>query len=79
MDFKNPNGKGKFSPAQIEWLSKMKENGYLLLVSNDYDRIIKYINEYCQDIRFKCDYCCQEFKTPETKAKHHRCFHNMTG
>ena len=52
IEFKNPRGTGNLTSEQIKWLAEMKTNGHEVLISNDYDHIIKFINEYSRDIRF---------------------------
>ena len=38
-------------------LEQYRDNGYKTLVSNDYDVIIREINDYLKSVRIKCKYC----------------------
>jgi hypothetical protein len=46
VELKSPNGKGKISPEQLEFLNEMKRRDYYILVSNDFGHIIKTITKY---------------------------------
>lgn len=74
LEFKTPKGNGSLSEAQKELLGRYEDNGYLIMVGNDYDEIIRSINKYCEGIRLPCE-CGRAFKTPETLCTHQRIFH----
>ena len=46
IEFKNPTNNYQISEAQLEMKSQYKHNGYKFLISNDYDKIIAYLNRY---------------------------------
>ena len=56
IEFKNPKGNGVLSPDQSMILLQYQNNGFKILVSNDYDQIIEQIIEYFRDVRIKCSY-----------------------
>ena len=51
--------------SQQDILNKYEENAFKCLVSNDYDLIIKEINDYMIDVRIKCNYCFQKLKSKQ--------------
>ena len=77
IEFKNAKGTGRLKDTQVDWLAKKKESGYHIIVSNDYDDIVKQINEYVEGVRFKCEHCYRKFKTPDTRANHHKWIHRQ--
>ena len=46
FEFKSPLGSGTVCDSEEEFLFKMKASGYYVMVSNDYDEIIKTIVRY---------------------------------
>ena len=54
IEFKSPKRNGVLSPDQSMILLQYKNNGFKILVSNDYDHIIAQIIEYFRDVRIKC-------------------------
>ena len=77
VEFKNAKGTGSLSENQINWLANKAYDGFKVIVSNDYDDIIKQLVEYIDGIRFKCQFCKQHFKTPMSREKHYKWFHRM--
>ena len=57
IEFKTPVCNGVLSEAQKTLLEQYRDNGYKTLVSNDYDVIIREINDYLKNVRIKCKYC----------------------
>ena len=57
IEFKSPKGNGILAPDQFMILLQYQNNGFKILVSNDYDQIIEQIIEYFRDVRIKCSYC----------------------
>ena len=51
IEFKSPKGNGVLSPDQSMMLRQYQNNGFKILVSNDYDQIIEQIIEYFRDVR----------------------------
>ena len=60
IEFKNPNG----------------NNNFKVLVSNDYDEILKEIIHYFNEVRIKCYYCSRKFKSLQTRSNHSKYIHN---
>ena len=75
IEFKNPNGKGILSPDQSMILLQYQNNGFKILVSNDYDQIIEQIIEYFRYVRIKCSYCPRRFIRPQSLRNHIEFFH----
>ena len=77
IEFKSPNGKGILSYDQSKMLRQYQNNGFKILVSNDYDQIIEQIIEYFRDVRIKCSYCPRRFIRPQSLSNHIEFFHKM--
>ena len=75
IEFKNPKGNGVLSPDQSMILLQYQNNGFKILVSNDYDQIIEQIIEYFRDTRIKCSYCPRRFIRPQSLRNHIEFFH----
>ena len=70
IEFKTPTGYGKLSKEQEMMLQEYENNNYKILVSNDYDEIIKEIILYFQGVRIKCKHCIKKFRSSETLQNH---------
>ena len=57
LELKSPTGWGVLSQDQQKFLERLREAGYLTLVSNEYDEIIVKVGEYFKDIRVYCTHC----------------------
>ena len=77
IEFKNPNGKGILSYDQSKMLRQYQNNGFKILVSNDYDQIIEQIIEYFRDVRIKCSYCPRRFISSQSLSNHIKSFHKL--
>jgi hypothetical protein len=78
LEFKNPKGTGSLSEAQDSWLRDLRLNGYKVLVSNDYDLIVREIANYFLKVRLACPHCLSKpvyFKTQDTMQQHIVAFH----
>ena len=75
IEFKTPTGYGKLSEEQKMMLQEYENNNYKILVSNDYDEIIKEIILYFQGVRIKCKKCSRKFKSSETLSNHTKFIH----
>ena len=75
IEFKTPTGYGKLSEEQEMMLQEYENNNYKILVSNDYDEIIKEIILYFQGVRIKCKHCSRKFKSTETLSNHLKFIH----
>ena len=70
IEFKTPTGYGKLSKEQEMMLQEYENNNYKILVSNDYDEIIKEIILYFQGVRIKSKHCIKKFRSSETLQNH---------
>ncbi len=77
LEFKTPQGNGIASDEQKDLLEQYKENGYKCIISNDYDLILKTINDHMCDIRIKCKYCKRKFVSHNTLMSHNKYFHRI--
>ena len=77
IEFKSPKGNGVLSPDQSMILLWYQNNGFKILVSNDYDQIIEQIIEYFRDVRIKCSYCLRRFISSQSLRNHIKIFHKM--
>ena len=77
IEFKSPKGNGILSPDQSMNPQQYQNNGFKILVSNDYDQIIEQIIEYFRDVRIKCSYCPRRFISPQSLRNHIKFFHKM--
>lgn len=50
---------------------------FKVLLSNDYDFIIKELIEYFQGVRIKCVHCSRKLKNVETMKTHIKEFHRI--
>ena len=76
IEFKNPNGNGALSNQQQSILQEYKKNNFKVLISNNYDEIIKEIIHYFDGVRIKCNYCSRKFKSLQTRSNHSKYIHN---
>ena len=70
---KSPTLKGKLSPQQKDNLERLTLRGYRCYLSDDYNGVIKEINNYMITRRIKCDLCRRKFKN-ETTLKNHKIY-----
>ena len=77
IELKTPKGTGELSEAQKETLQRYEQQGYLTLVSHDYDEIVDALKEYCDGIRVPCPRCPRRFKTQETLSSHIKWIHRI--
>ena len=73
IEFKSPTLKGKLSPQQKDNLARLTLTGYRCYLSDDYDDVIKEINNYLITRRIKCDLCRRKIKN-ETTLKNHKIY-----
>ena len=75
IEFKSPQGYGNLSEYQNIMLKEYTNNGFKVLLSNDYDKILKEIIHYFDDIRILCSHCFRKFKSSKTLKNHTNYFH----
>ena len=77
IEFKSPTTKGILSPHQKLNLERLKLRCYYCYLSDDYDDVIREINNYMMTRRIKCDYCKRKFKNEITLHNHKKYFHKI--
>ena len=80
LELKSPTGMGSLTEAQLEVHQQLKDRGYKVIVSNDYEWILFQLKEYIDKIRFKCQYCWRRnmfYRSKETRFNHYRFFHRI--
>ena len=84
LEFKNPYGTGLLSANQARVLDGFRQAQGKVLVSTDYDEIVKALVDYFADVRYCCPICSdrnrggkrpRKFKSLEALAQHRRYFH----
>ena len=76
IEFKSPKGHGELSEHQNVMVQEYTNNGFKVLVSNDYDEIIKEMIHYFDGVRIKCNHCSRKFKSSKTLKNHSNYIHN---
>ena len=77
IEFKSPKENGVLSPDQSMILQQYQNNGFKILVGNDYDQIIEQIIEYFRDVRTLCSHCSRRFISSQSLSNHIKSFHKM--
>ena len=77
IEFKSPTLKGILSPAQKENLERLKLRGYHCYLYDDYDEVIKEINNFMMTRRIKCNNYRSKLKNELTLNKHRIYFHRI--
>ena len=81
LELKTPSGKGVLSSKQEAFLTRhfsLRSAGYKTIVNNDYDIIIRTIEEYCRGIiRVVCPYCPRLFESADTLHSHEMHFYGI--
>ena len=75
IEFKNPRGNGQLSEDQKVILQEYRNDGFKVLVSNDYDEILEEIIHYFDGVRIKCNHCSRKFKSSKTLKNHLKHIH----
>ena len=75
IEFKSPIGYGKLSEHQNMMLQEYAKNGFKVLLSNNYDEILKEIIHYFDGVRIKCNHCSRKFKSSQTMKNHSNYIH----
>jgi len=77
IEFKSPKTGGVVSDEQTKMLNVYNNNNFKTLLSNDYDQILIQLIDYFKDVRIKCIYCNNKFKSNKTLNSHHKYFHHI--
>ena len=78
IEFKSPTNNYHVSEAQKEMKKKYRNNGYVFVLNNDYDRICKNIHEYMKRNRVPCKYFFKQFLNLDTLETHYRVIHRLS-
>ena len=77
IEMKSPKGNVILSPDQSMILRQYQNNGFMTLVSNDYDQIIEQIIEYFRDFRILFSHCPRRFISFQSLRNHIKGFDKM--
>ena len=69
IELQTPKVTGQLSDNQRTILDGYKDNGYKVMVSCDNDEV-HALGKYTEDVKVKCKYCKQRFKSDQTRANH---------
>ena len=78
IEFKSPTNNYNVSEEQKDMKKRYRDNGYALVLSNDYDRICKNIHDYMKGVRVPCKYCIKQFLNKDTLTTHYRVIHKLS-
>ncbi len=78
LELKTPNGNGVLSDKQSAYLTKLKQQNYKTLVSDNYDKILIELIDYFNNTRIHCQYCNKKFKNNTTLQTHYRVIHRIS-
>ena len=70
IEFKTPAGKGILSKNQENYLKQLEHNGFLCLVSCDYDEILTTIVKYTLGIRYTINKIKRKFRSVSTRDRY---------
>ena len=62
---------------QKQNFERLTSREYRCYLSDDYDDVIREINNYMMTRRIKCDYCKRKFKNEITLHNHKKYFHKI--
>ena len=80
IEFKSPSGQGTIKENQLNVHDELKERGYQVIVSNDYEYLLLQVKEYLDNKRYKCKYCLKRFKlfySIKSREVHYKSFHKI--
>ena len=70
IELKTPTGRGVLSKNQENYMNNLKHNGFMTLVSCDYDDIITTIIKYSLGIRYTIYKIKRKFRSVEARNKY---------
>ena len=70
IELKTPTGHGVLSKNQENYMNNSKHNGFMTLVSCDYDEIITTIVKYSLGIRYTISKIKRKFRSVESRNKY---------
>lgn len=75
IELKTPKGDGELNDYQQQFLNKLDNNNYKIIVSNDFTNIIMELIEYKKYLMFNCKLCCKHYYSIESRDNHYKYFH----
>ena len=75
IELKTPTGTGILSKNQKSYLNSLENNGFKILVSNNYDEVITTLIKYSMGIRYLAKTTKRKFRTTNTRdtyLKYHK-------
>ena len=70
IEFKTPTGRGVLSKNQENYMNQLKHNGFMTLVSCDYDETLTTIIKYSLGIRYLLKTTKRKFRSVESRNKY---------
>ena len=70
IEFKTPTGHGVLSKNQENYMNQLKHNGFMTLVSCDYDEIITLIVKYSLGIRYTINKIKRKFRSASARDRY---------
>ena len=70
IEFKTPTGHGVVSKNQENYMNNLEHNGFMTLVSCDYDEILTTIIKYSLGIRYLVKATKRKFRSVESRNKY---------
>ena len=70
IEFKTPTGRGIVSKNQENYMNQLKHNGFMTLVSCDYDDIITTIVKYNMGIRYTISKIKRKFRSASARDRY---------
>ena len=74
IELKTPKGDGELSDYQEIFLSRLNDNNYKIIVSNDFTNIIMELIEYKKHLMYHCKLCSRHFYSNDSRDKHYQYF-----
>ena len=70
IEFKTPTGRGIVSKNQENYMNNLKHNGFMTLVSCDYDEILTTIVKYSMGIRYTINKIKRQFRSASARDRY---------
>ena len=70
IEFKTPTGRGIVSKNQENYLKQLEHNGFMTLVSCDYDEILTTIVKYSMGIRYTISKTKRQFRSASARDRY---------
>ena len=78
IELKTPTGKNNVSNKQKEYLNKLENLSFKVIVSNDYDLIVVELLKYFRHVLYPCKHCLgRKYNSKEKLERHNKYFHKI--